>query len=155
MTEALDRLARLLNQVPPRLVDISDEEASRPPAAGKWCVKQIVGHLIDSASNNQQRWVRALAAPGVAFPPYEQESWVSSQAYATERWADLVNLWLLYNRHLLHVLRSIPPDKLNHMCTVGNKAPATIEWLAVDYVRHMEHHLAQVFDCRAAASEGV
>jgi hypothetical protein len=144
MTDTLDRLARLLNQVPPRLVDISDEEASRPRAAGKWCAKQVAGHLIDSASNNHQRWVRALAAPATAFPRYDQEAWVNGQSYATARWADLVNLWLLYNRHLLHLLRAIPADQLGNTCTVGEKPPATIRALAADYVDHMEHHLAQI-----------
>src|SRR5262245_40862370 len=100
MTEALDSLAGLLQSAPGRLVSLSDGDASRRTPQGGWSPKEIIGHLIDSASNNHQRWVRAMAAERIEFPKYEQAQWVSSQHYADARWPDLVNLWLLYNRHL-------------------------------------------------------
>jgi len=144
--QAVDALARVLQTAPPRLVGISDEDAARRPAAGGWAAKELVGHLIDSASNNHQRWVRALAAPNLEFPKYRQEEWVHAQDYATERWADLVNLWLLYNRHLLHVARQIPPEKYGTLCTIGDDAPVTLEALVVSYVEHLQHHLQQVLN---------
>jgi hypothetical protein len=112
----------------------------------------LVGHLIDSASNNHQRFVRAMAAPRVELPKYDQRHWVESQGYATARWADLVNLWLLYNRHLLRVLRGMPAGQRAHTCVVGDNAPVTVEELARDYVAHLEHHLAQVFERGRPAS---
>ena len=144
MTDALDRLARLLEEVPARLAGLSEEEAPRPRAGGKWSPKQIVGHLIDSASNNHQRWVRGMAAPQTAFPKYEQESWVESQGYAGERWADLACLWLFYNRHLLHLARGMTAEQAAHLCAVGDKAPVTLAALVEDYLVHLEKHLAQI-----------
>jgi len=153
MKEALDRLEQTLREAPARLADISDEVAARAPQGGWWSPKQVLGHLIDSAANNQQRWVRVMGAPRLEIAPYQQMEWVESQAYATERWPDLVNLWLLFNRHLLHFLRTVPDEKLLREVVVGDKPPMTVAALTADYMRHMQHHLAQIFD-RAAATQG-
>jgi hypothetical protein len=142
---AAERLARLIATVPPRLVDYSDAEASAAPAPGRWSKKEILGHLIDSAANNHQRFVRTRFVPRLEIDGYEQERWVAAQNYAGEPWPDLVNLWLLFNRHLVHVLRNTPEDVLEHECSIGGKAPMTLAALAEDYVRHMEQHLEQIF----------
>ena len=107
MTQTADRFARILAATPLRLADISEADASHPPAPGRWSKKEILGHLIDSAANNHQRFVRAQLAPSVVDPSYQQEQWVATQGYAAEPWPDLVNLWLLYNRHLLHIIRGV------------------------------------------------
>ena len=122
----------------------ADEDASRRPAGGGWSPKQIIGHLIDSAGNNHQRWVRALAAPALEFPKYDQEYWVAPQRYADARWPDLVNLWLLYNRHLLHIGRRMTVAQAAHICVVGDNPPATLGELVESYVSHLRHHLAQI-----------
>ena len=101
-------------------------------------------YLIDSAANNHQRFVRAQSGPRLEFPNYEQEFWVATQAYATAPWPDLVNLWLLLNRHLLHVLKAMPPAVLSHECIIGGRPAVTLEALAVDYLRHVDKHVAQL-----------
>lgn len=144
MSQTSDRLARILAATPLRLADVSDADASQPPAPGHWSKKQILGHLIDSASNNHQRFVRAQLAASYEGPTYEQESWVAAQNYATESWPDLVNLWLLYNRHLLHIIRTMPETALPVPCAIGGSAPAPLSEVMSSYVDHMEHHLAQI-----------
>jgi hypothetical protein len=150
MTDAAARFEEVLQTTPPRLVEIPAEDAARPPASGGWSKKQILGHLIDSAGNNHQRFVRAQLAPHLEFPPYQQEEWVAAQSYATESWADLVNLWLLLNRHLLHIMRNTSAECLAHTCSIDGKAPMALSELMADYVRHLEHHLAQIFAAVAA-----
>ena len=145
MNKLLTEFAATLQSTPKRLVDIADADAEQKPAPGRWSKKEILGHLIDSASNNHQRFVRAQLAPRIDFPAYEQESWVTAQAYATESWPDLVNLWLLYNRHLLHVLKVMPKDVYPHICRIGDYPQMTLEEVAIDYVVHMEHHLEEMF----------
>ena len=144
MREALDRLRTILETVPPRLLAIADADAARPRVADKWSPKEVLGHLVDSASNNHQRFVRAQLAEEVHFPAYEQEMWVAVQRYRDERWEAIVGLWLAYNRHLLHVMREVPESRYHHRCHSGGSAPLTLRDLMVDYVRHLEHHLGQV-----------
>ena len=145
MTQAADRLARILAAAPARLAGISDDDAARRLEPGRWSKKELLGHLIDSASNNHQRFVRAQLADSYQGPSYEQERWVAAQAYATENWPDLVNLWLLYNRHLLHVIRHLSEAPLAVPCVIGEDAPVPLSEVVSGYVDHLEHHLSQIF----------
>src|SRR5215210_9234074 len=92
----------------PLLVKMSDESSRRRPAPGKWSPREIVGHLIDSAANNHQRFVRAQFQDDLVFPGYAQDDWVRAQRYDAEPWPLLVNLWRSYNLHLAHVCRHAP-----------------------------------------------
>ena len=143
MTTA-ERLSRVLERASVRLADISDSEASHREHAGRWSEKEILGHLIDSASNNHQRFVRALIAPRLEFPEYQQASWVTAQSYATESWPDIVNLWLLLNRHLLHIMRVVPEGSLERPCVIGSKEAIPLSALMDGYVDHLEHHLKSI-----------
>ena len=118
MTDTIARFEEILKTVPKRLVDLGDDAAARKADPNRWSKKEILGHLIDSAANNHQRFVRAQRVPHLELPSYEQEFWVSTQAYATEPWPDLVNFWLLFNRHLLHVVKAMPATVLPHRVTV-------------------------------------
>ena len=144
MNQTADRLASILASTPQRLADISEDDAASSSAPDRWSKKQILGHLIDSAANNHQRFVRAQLVPSYEGPTYEQEKWVAAQSYSIENWPDLVNLWLLYNRHLLHIIRTMPEAPLAVPCKIGNDAPAPLSQVMSSYVDHMEHHLAQI-----------
>jgi hypothetical protein len=129
-----------------RLSAITDEQAGAPRSAGKWSRKQILGHLIDSAANNHQRFVRAQAVPELRLPGYAQEHWVASQRYAERRWTDLIQLWCAYNRHLAHVIANIPESLRDTPCEIGDNPAVTLSYIALDYVGHIQHHLDQIFD---------
>jgi hypothetical protein len=137
------------------------------PSPTAWCAKEIIGHLIDSATNNHQRFVRAARQPDLVFPGYAQDEWVSVQAYARAPWNELLSLWRSYNRHLAWVMAAIPPEirsrrharhNLHEIgwSTVAADVPATLNDLMADYVGHLRHHIGQVHDrvraARAAAS---
>jgi hypothetical protein len=128
----------------PKLHAISDAAATEPRAQGKWSRKEIIGHLIDSASNNHQRFIRAQETSRLVFPPYEQNHWSASQHCNERRWTDLVSLWHAYNAHLVHVITWIPDEHLAAQCVIEEDEPVTLEFLVSDYVRHLRHHLAQV-----------
>ena len=128
----------------PRMRAISDAEAGEPRAPGKWSRKEIIGHLIDSASNNHQRFVRAQQGSTLSFPPYDQNHWSASQQCNERTWADLVTLWHAYNAHLAHVIEHIPDRHLAVPCVIKSNSPVTLEFLVTDYVVHLRHHLAQV-----------
>jgi hypothetical protein len=144
MKSVLTELAAILAATPKRLVDISDYDAELKPDPTRWSKKEILGHLIDSVANNHQRVVRAQLARTSEFPAYQQEAWVKAQAYNLASWPDLVNLWLLYNRHLLHVLRNLPQPVLAHDVSIGGKPPISVQAMAEDYVGHLKHHLDQI-----------
>jgi DinB superfamily len=119
--------------------------AARRPSTGSWSPKEVLGHLIDSAANNNQRFVRAQQqADGLTFPGYEQNQWVSSQGYQDADWAHLVALWTHLNLHLADVIGRIPPSKYSVACTIGGDAPVPLEAIVVGYRDHLHHHMAQI-----------
>ena len=118
--------------------------AARRPGANTWSPKEVLGHLIDSAANNHQRFVRAQQADRLMLPGYEQNHWVSSQGYQDADWAHLVTLWMHLNLHLADVMARIPSDKYNVPCVIDDSEPLTLEALVIDYLRHVQHHMAQI-----------
>jgi hypothetical protein len=127
-----------------RLGAIEGAAAGVRPAPGKWSSKEVLGHVVDSALNNHQRFVRAQLADGLEFPGYTQVDWVRCQDYQSADWPALVELWTGVNRHLAHVVRRIPPEKLAVPCRIGGGAPVSLGDLVADYLRHLRHHLARV-----------
>ena len=142
MHEIHDALQALIQRVPAQLHALA--APPHPLGDESWSHKQLLGHLIDSAANNHQRFVRAAIADGVQFPAYEQEAWVRTQAYDAEEWEQLISLWTTYNRHLLHVVDHLPEEAYQHRCQVGSDAPVTLDFLIRDYLRHIQHHLVDL-----------
>jgi hypothetical protein len=139
------RLSADVSAAETKLRALGEREAADPRAPGKWSAKEILGHLVDSASNNHQRFVRAQLAPSLRTPGYEQERWVSVQRYQDRAWSELIALWSAYNRHLAHVIAGVPEDCRHVSCEIGGDAPVTLEHVVLDYVGHIQHHLRQIF----------
>lgn len=128
----------------PRLRAVPDARAASPLVSAKWSPKQTLGHLIDSAANNHQRFVRVQAESDLSLPGYAQNFWVDSQRYGDRAWSDLIDLWSSYNRHLAHVIAHIAEAKGSVQCRIGDGAPVTLRYVALDYVGHVQHHLRQI-----------
>ena len=107
---------------------------------GGWSVKQVLGHLLDSLSNNHQRLSRYVAQGDLAFPAYDQEAFVARAHYAGFCFRTLLSLWYDYNRLLLHMVANIPPEDLGSTITVGDRPSLTIEELVDAYFAHIEVH---------------
>jgi hypothetical protein len=123
---------------------VSAEESKTPILAGGWSRRQVIGHLIDSASNNHQRFVRASLQTSLDFPAYDQNGWARVQAPEEADLSLLVGLWANYNRYLAHVIAHLPPAKLEVPIRIGQSEPVTLKFLAEDYLHHMVHHLGQI-----------
>jgi hypothetical protein len=149
------RLVDAVGRATPALLALDDAATARRPAPGKWSPREIIGHLIDSASNNHQRFVRMRERDDLVVDGYEQDAWVAGQHYQDAPWAELVLLWMTYNRHLARVMAVTPAadrDRARHEHNLHLRAyrPAstdravTLAYFMNDYVDHLEHHLAQV-----------
>jgi hypothetical protein len=144
MRELSDQLRCLVETAEPGLRQIPESESMRPALPGGWSRKQVIGHLIDSASNNHQRFVRAMLQPSLDFPSYDQEGNIRVQAVQEADWVLLVSLWAAYNRYLAHLIAHIPPSQLDMPCRIGAGEPVTLGFLASGYLTHLRHHLRQI-----------
>ena len=124
---------------------LQETEVSQKPAPGKWSKKEILGHLIDSATNNHQRFVRAQMTDALTFPGYEQDEWVRRQDYNAKPWNELVELWRLFNRHVAHIIRNLSEEKIQTPVRIGQAAePMALGLIVEDYLTHMRHRLHQL-----------
>lgn len=145
--EIASALEEVVESASRRLQDTSPEVIDRTRPVGAWSSRQILGHLIDSAANNHHRFVRIQQVDMLELPAYDQRAWVASQRYQDRDWAELLQLWDAYNRHLVHVLRSMPDEHLAKPCLVVSDddcAPFALRDVALSYIEHMRHHLAQL-----------
>jgi len=151
----IDDLIDTVRAAAERLRRVADADAARRPAAGKWSAKEVVGHLVDSASNNHQRFVRAQWQDDLVFSGYDQDAWVSAQQYQSAPWPELLDLWAAYNLHLARVMRAMPDAVRARMHArhnldelawrpVPRDQPASLDYFMRDYVDHLQHHLRQI-----------
>ncbi len=139
-------ISKIVNQSAVILPRLNDTQVMLKAKPGKWSKKEILGHLIDSAANNHQRFVRAGYGAALAFPPYDQNEWVRIQRYHEADWQSLVELWTAYNRHLCNILERLPAGVLSEPCDIGKEEPAPLEFVINDYLRHLKHHLNQILE---------
>lgn len=149
MIHLASALQTAVDEALPRLKGLTDRQAMRDRGAGKWTLKEILGHLIDSAANNHQRFVRARTSDPLVFPGYDQNAWVVAHAYRARSWPELVDIWAAYNAQVAEVISSTPADRRAVQCRIGDNEAVALEWLVEDYLRHMQHHLGQILPADA------
>lgn len=151
----LEKFRRWLDTAVKALTTIDSRDALKIPAGGGWSAKQILGHLIDSASHNHIRFVEAQLKDDLVFPSYDQEKWVHVQQYQKASWRELIDLWYLGNRQLINFIATIPRSELERprhphsldkiaLRPVDASAPTTLAVLIQDYFDHLQLHLRQI-----------
>ena len=126
------------------LLGLGESIVRQKPSADRWSIAEVVGHLVDSASNNHQRFIRAQESESLTFPKYDQNSWAAKNAYASANWESLVELWFHYNLQLARVIEQISEEHLEKRCMIGSLEPCTLGWLVTDYFDHLVHHLKKI-----------
>ena len=134
-------LARDVNVFYEKHRGLSDDITSINLAAGAWSLKEIIGHLVDSAANNHQRMVHLQLTAELRFPEYFAEPWIGVQHHNGIAWDTLFSLWRNYNLLLANIILNIKEDCLKHVWVLEDKS-ITLEHLVTDYPRHLRDHLA-------------
>jgi hypothetical protein len=116
------------------------------PHPEKWSNVEIVGHLVDSAMNNIQRFIRAQyeSAPNLF---YHQNDWVRLNHYQTADKEELIQLWVLLNRQICRIIQNIPTENLElpcHFKVDSELQIVTLRYVIEDYIAHLRHHVGQI-----------
>ena len=149
------RLRAAVARAEPKLREWSDADAGLAPAPGKWCPKEILGHLVDSAVHNHRRFVLARDRDDLVFDGYDQEASVRAQRFNDQPWSELIDVWVALNRHIARLMEATPVDerdrpRVRHSLDrvaweiVPVDEPATLGYFMLDYVGHLQHHLRQI-----------
>ena len=142
-------LHSLIEEWEPKLLALSEEVITERKNSQGRTVKQIVGHMVDSASNNTHRVIHLQYQPApLVFPDYanlgNNDRWIAIQNYRDEDWNDLVQLWKYSNKHYVHVVQNINTGKLDNFWISGKNEDITLEAMVDDFPRHFKLHLSEI-----------
>ena len=142
-------LLQLVEEWAPRLMALPDDVIRRPPNEDRWSIKETIGHLVDSASNNTHRIIHLQYQPSpLIFPDYanlgNNDRWVDLQDYRTENWHDMVQLWVYSNKHIAHIISRINPDKLENEWVTALGEKVSLRVMVINYLQHVELHLSEI-----------
>jgi hypothetical protein len=139
----------LLEEWEPKLLKLPTDVISQRRNVQYRTIKQIVGHMIDSVSNNTHRIVHMQYQQSpLIFPDYanlgNNERWITIQNYQSEDWNTLIQLWKYYNIHIVHVIKNVNSDKLDNEWTTALGKNVTLKNMIFDYLRHFKLHLNEI-----------
>lgn len=145
----IEELSSLIKEWEPRLSALPDNVISNRKNSQDRTIKQIVGHMIDSASNNTHRTVHMhYQASPLIFPNYatngNNDRWIAIQNYQDENWNDLINLWKYSNLHFIHLVKNVDSSKLDKQWVCGNDCLVSMKDCILDYLRHFKLHLNEI-----------
>lgn len=145
MKEIINDLLKTIDKYNYLLLHLHEEKFSRKPSPDKWSKKEELGHLIDSAQNNIQRFIRVQYQHVHIL--YNPDRWVEFNDYQHAEMKDLVQLWYLLNKQIVRILQNMDPAFYENFIDIGHEMPnqQTTYFIAEDYVLHMKHHLENIF----------
>ena len=144
-TKSFNRLEYLCTTIPAKFAALTEEEWTLKPSPEKWSKKEMLGHLIDSATNNHHRFVRAQFEESPLIT-YDADDWVGASRYQMMTTRHLMYFWQMYNLHILELIRRMPKEMFEKECQTVDDVPHTLEWIFEDYVVHLEHHLGEIVE---------
>lgn len=143
------KLLHLIDLWAPRLLDLKPSTISEFRNSQQRNIRQILGHMVDSASNNMHRTVHLQYQEcPLEFPNYgthgNNDRWISIQNYEAENWENLVKLWKYANLHFVHVVRNINHSKFQNTWNSGDGKLISLEKMVVDFLPHFELHIGEI-----------
>ena len=159
-SNVINAIRLILEKEEPMLKILSEDVITNRFNSQGRSIKMLLGHMIDSASNNHQRMVRLQYAPRVGysipdgergllvFPDYTQDNnlWLQLQNYQNEDWNTLVQLWKFYNLHIIQVIQSVDESKLNNYWLDYEGNQVTLHDMIMGYTGHLELHIGHIHE---------
>jgi len=129
-----------------KLIELPVETITQNRNKQNRTIKQILGHLIDSAANNHQRMVRLQYNDRLTFPDYQQDNdlWIVLQDYQNADWNIIIQLWKYYNLHMIQVIKSVDQSKLNNSWLSFENTTVTLQQMIEGYLGHIDLHLGEI-----------
>ncbi|MFK8006527.1 MAG: DinB family protein [Saprospiraceae bacterium] len=140
------RLKTIIEHFSAGILKIKEEDLKAPTAPGKWSKKQILGHLIDSARVNLQRFLEAQHTPTVYIVHrYMQDELVELNDYQNIPTLEIIQLWKSLNQQIANVFDRVPDAELSKRVEIPHEDRIKdLRFIMEDYVAHVEHHMKQI-----------
>lgn len=142
-------LSGLIQRWEPILRELSPDIVSLRRNIQNRSIRQIVGHMVDSASNNTHRIVHLQYQESpISFPDYanlgNNDRWIAIQNYQDEDWNVLVSLWTATHRHIAYVITQVDPGKLDSVWISALGVQVSLQDMITDFPRHFKLHISEI-----------
>lgn len=131
------------------LAPLREEQANYRYAEGKWSVKEVLGHMIDTERIFAYRVLRIARNDATPLPGFEQDDYVKYGPHARLPWSDLMEEFQVVRSASLCLLRGLDGEALARRGTSSNN-PTSARALAWVIAGHERAHMG-VFRERYAA----
>ncbi len=147
--ETCEDLSTLISAWEVKLFELPEQTVTVRKNRQNRSIRQILGHMVDSATNNTHRVIHMhYQKSPVNYPDYanlgNNDLWISIQNYQEEDWGELVRLWAAVNRHMIHLIGQIDASKLNQYWMSALNERVTLREMIADYPRHFRLHLNEI-----------
>lgn len=145
MTETTYKLQQALDTGREYILNTSEIELSYKISEEKWSKKEILGHLIDSAINNLQRFTEVqFCSQPYPIRKYDQNALVKANNYQNTDTKEIIEFWYAINQRILSLIKNQTKESLNYTIELEKDKFSDLRFLMTDYVIHLEHHLQQI-----------
>ena len=122
------------------LQTVSEDEASKPPAPGKWSIKEVLGHLCDTERVMSYRMMRFARGDAKELQGFEQDDYVAAGEFNSRVRHDLMVEFKNIRGATIALVGSISPeDEVRTGKANGN--PVSVRALAYIIAGHAQRHL--------------
>jgi hypothetical protein len=142
-------ILNLIEAWEPRLLALPPDVITERRNSQNRNIKQIIGHMCDSASNNTHRTVHLQYRESpLDFPNYashgNNDRWIAIQNYEEEDWFNLLQHWKFSNIHIAHIFRNVDASKLDNQWKYSEEKLISLREGIIDYLRHFKLHLGEI-----------
>jgi len=138
-TDVTSALKNQPNELRDLLTGIGEEKENFRYAEGKWCVKEIVGHIIDGERVFSYRALRISRGDQTALAGFEENSYVANSNFNNSNLADLLEEFSLLRAANVLLFKNLTDEAWQRTGTASD-ATISVRALAFIMVGHVSHH---------------
>lgn len=144
MVENAEQLLKMVRAFYQKYKSLPEEITKIRLSDDRWSLREIVGHLIDSASNNHQRFIRMQLERECSFPDYNKDEWLQTSFYNGIDFKELLRMLKSYNQLIAHLIAQVSEMTFDHIWNKpwDQKEPEiTLKDLIEHYIHHFQLHI--------------
>ncbi len=107
---------------------------------GKWSIKELVGHCIDTERVMAYRLLRISRADFTELPGFDENEYIQHSTYDKRTWDGIISEFNALRNSNLLLINNLTEEQLKLIGT-ANKLPISVKALVFIIAGHLEHHL--------------
>jgi DinB superfamily len=139
-TDVLSFLQQQMDSATSLIREIPESQGDHTYASGKWSIKELLGHVIDTERVFAYRALVFGRNDTAALPGFDQDQWIQNSNYGNLSIRQILAEFESVRRATLLMLQGLPPAAWGRRGTANDKQMST-RGAAFVIAGHTQHHL--------------